>query len=92
MRGLDVPERTRDQEAALSYEVGAAYEAKKMTKLALDYFQRCARLVPSFRDVQERARRLQKSESKQSSRAVAVGADDEFDRAFDDILGQSKLP
>jgi tetratricopeptide (TPR) repeat protein len=92
MRGLDVPERTRDQEAALSYEVGAAYEAKKMTKQALDYFQRCARLVPSFRDVQERARRLQKSESKQPSRAVAVGADDEFDRAFDDILGQSKLP
>ncbi|MGO9837918.1 MAG: tetratricopeptide repeat protein [Polyangiaceae bacterium] len=92
MRGLEVPERTRDQEAALSYEVGAAYEAKKMTKQALDYFQRCARLVPSYRDVQERARRLQKSESKQPTRAVAVGADDEFDRAFDDILGNGKLP
>jgi len=91
MRGLQVPDRTRDQEAALSYEVGAAYEAKRMNKQALDYFQRCARLVPSFRDVQERARRLQKPDPK-PSRAVAVGADDEFDRAFDDILGQSKLP
>jgi tetratricopeptide (TPR) repeat protein len=92
LRGLEVPGRTRDQEAALSYEVGAAYEAKKMTKQALDYFQRCARLIPSFRDVQERARRLQKTESKQPTRAVAVGADDEFDRAFDDILGNGKLP
>jgi len=92
MRGLAVPERTRDQEAALSYEVGAAYEAKKMTRQALDYFQRCARLVPSFRDVQERARRLQKADTKPPARAVAVGADDEFDRAFDDIMGQGKLP
>jgi tetratricopeptide (TPR) repeat protein len=92
MRGLQVSGRTRDQEAALSYEVGAAYEAKRMTKQALEYFQRCARLVPSHRDVQERARRLQKPEPKQPARAVAVGADEEFDRAFDDILGQSKLP
>jgi tetratricopeptide (TPR) repeat protein len=92
MRGLEVPERTRDQEAALSYEVGAAYEAKKMNRQALDFFQRCARILPSFRDVQERARRLQKTEPKQPARAVAVGADDEFDRAFEDIMGHSKLP
>ena len=25
-------------------------------------------------------------------RAVAVGADDDFDRAFDDIMGAGKLP
>ncbi len=88
LRGLQVAERTREQEAALSYEVGAAYEAKKMTKQALEYLQRTARLVPSFRDVQERIRRLQKFEPKQPSRAAAVGADDEFDRAFEDILGE----
>lgn len=87
LHGLQVTERTKDQEAALSYEVGAAYEAKKMSKHALEYFQRTARLNPSFRDVQERIRRLQKFEPKQPARAVAVGADDEFDRAFDDILG-----
>ncbi|HZU85303.1 MAG TPA: hypothetical protein VE987_20370 [Polyangiaceae bacterium] len=87
-RGLQSPIRTKEQEAALSYEIGAAYEVKKMNKLALDYFQRAARLIPGFRDVVERVRRLQKTEPKPPSRAVAVGADDEFDRAFDDILGK----
>ena len=90
MRGLQSPERTKDQEAALSYEVGVAFEAKRMSKQALDYFQRAARLIPQYRDTQERIRRLQKVEPKQPVRAVAVGADDEFDRAFDDILGQGK--
>jgi len=43
--------------------------------------------------VQERVRRLSKAEPKsQAPRAVAVGADDEFDRAFDDILGDGKIP
>ena len=90
LRGLQSPERTKDQEAALSYEVGAAYEAKRMSKQALEYFQKAARLIPTFRDTQERIRRLSKVEPKQPVRAVAVGADDEFDRAFDDILGQGK--
>ncbi len=92
MRGLKAPARTKDQEASLAFEIGAAYETKKMPKLALDYFQRTARLIPNFRDVQERIRRLQRTEPKQPMRAVAVGADDEFDRAFDDILGGGKLP
>jgi tetratricopeptide (TPR) repeat protein len=90
MRGLQSPERSKDQEAALSYEIGAAFEVKRMNKQALDYFQRVARLVPSYRDTAERLRRLQKVEPKQPMRAVAVGADDEFDRAFDDILGDRK--
>lgn len=92
MRGLQAPDRTKDQEAALAYEIGAAYEVKKMLKQALDYFQRAARAVPAFRDVQERIRKLQKGDAKQPVRAVAVGADDDFDRAFDDILGGGKLP
>ena len=93
VRGLQSPERTKEQEAALNYEVGAAYEVKRMNKQALDYFQRAARVSAGFRDVQERIRRLQKAEPKAASpRAAAVGADDEFDRAFDDILGGGKLP
>ena len=93
MRGMQSPDRTKEQDAALSYEIGAAYEVKRMSKQALEYFQRSARLIPGFRDVQDRVRRLQKMEPKASSgRAVAVGADDEFDRAFDDILGNGKLP
>ena len=93
MRGLQAPDRSKEQDAALSYEIGAAYEVKRMSKQALEYFQRSARLIPGFRDVQDRIRRLQKLEQpKPSSRAVAVGADDEFDRAFDDILGSGKIP
>jgi tetratricopeptide (TPR) repeat protein len=87
-RALLAPDRTKDQEAALCYEIGSAYEAKKVQKQALDHFQRCARILPSFRDVQERIRRLQKVEPKQPPRAVAVGADDEFDRAFNDIVNE----
>jgi hypothetical protein len=48
--------------------------------------------VPSFRDVQERVRKLSKGDTKPPVRAVAVGADDDFDRAFDDILSGGKLP
>ena len=44
-------------DAALSYEIGAAYEVKRMNKQALEYFQRSARLIPGFRDVQDRVRR-----------------------------------
>ena len=86
--GLQAPDRTREQDASLSYELGAAFEIKKMNKQALEYFQRAARLIPGFRDVVERMRHLQKVEPVQPSRAVAVGADDEFDRAFADILGK----
>jgi tetratricopeptide (TPR) repeat protein len=92
MRGLGAPDHTKEQEVSLLYEVGAAYEVKRMTRQALEHFQRAARMIPSFRDVQERVRRLQKNDPKPPARAAAVGADDEFDRAFDDILGQSKLP
>jgi tetratricopeptide (TPR) repeat protein len=87
-RGLQTGEPTKEQEAALSYEIGAAFEGKRVGKQALEYFQRAARLAPTYRDVQERIRRLQKTEMKQSMRA-AVGADDELDRAFDDMLGKS---
>jgi tetratricopeptide (TPR) repeat protein len=93
MAGLASPDKTKEQEAALHYEIGAAFEVKRMSKQALDHFQKCARLMPSFRDAQERVKKLQKAEPKQSPmRAAAVGADDEFDRAFDDILGSGKLP
>jgi tetratricopeptide (TPR) repeat protein len=92
MRGLQSPDRTKDQEATLNYEIASAYEAKKMVKQAVDYFQRAARAIPAFRDTQERLRRLQKVEPKPPVRAAAVGADDEFDRAFDDILGGKEPP
>jgi hypothetical protein len=48
-----------------------------------------AKRDPAYRDVQERIQRLSKGETKSAVRQVAVGADDEFDQAFDDIIGKS---
>jgi tetratricopeptide (TPR) repeat protein len=92
-KGLASPVRTPEQETVLCFEIGAAYESKRDAKNALTYFQRVARRDPNYRDVQERIRRLSKSDVKAPVRAVAVGAEeDEFDRAFDEMLGSTKLP
>jgi hypothetical protein len=91
LRGLRAQFKTPDQEMVLSFEIGTAYESKKMNKEALTYYQRVARRDATYRDVADRIRRIQGA-TKGSVRAAAVGADDEFDRAFDDILGGGKLP
>ncbi|HSQ67521.1 MAG TPA: tetratricopeptide repeat protein, partial [Polyangiaceae bacterium] len=86
-KGLSARVRTPEQETVLCFEIGAAYETMRMTKDALNYYQRVMRRDPNHRDVQERIRKLTRSEPKAAVRAVAVGADDEFDRAFDELLG-----
>lgn len=87
--GLGAPSKDPDQELALFFEVGATYEALKMNRDALGYFQKVMRRDPNYRDVQERIRRLSRGESKAPPRQAAVGADDEFDRAFDDLLSKA---
>lgn len=89
LQGLAAPVKDPQQETVLCYEIGAAYEAKKMNKDALSYYQKAMRRDPNYRDVQERVRRLAKAESKPQVRQAAVGADDEFDRAFDDLLSKA---
>jgi tetratricopeptide (TPR) repeat protein len=89
LQGLNASIKDPTQETVLCYEIGAAYEAKEQPKDALNYFQRTMRRDPNYRDVQERVRRLAKAEPKQSVRQAAVGADDEFDRAFDDLLSKA---
>jgi tetratricopeptide (TPR) repeat protein len=88
LMGLNSPNKDPQQETVLCYEIGTAYEAKKMTKDALSYFQKAMRRDPNYRDVQERVRRLAKNEMK-PQRQAAVGADDEFDRAFDDLVSKA---
>jgi tetratricopeptide (TPR) repeat protein len=88
LQGLNAPIKDPAQETVLCFEIGAAYEAKKMNKEALSYYQKAMRRDPTYRDVQERVRRLSKNEPKAPIKA-AVGADDEFDRAFDDLLGKA---
>ena len=89
LRGLHAPHKSADQETVLSFEIGNAYEMKKMNREALSYFQKVMRREPNYRDVQERVRRLSTHASKGPPRQAAVGADDEFDRAFDDLIGKS---
>lgn len=87
--GLNAPIKDPQQETVLCYEIGACYEAKKMSKEALSYYQKAMRRDPNYRDVQERVRRLAKNEPKAPVRQAAVGADDEFDRAFDDLVSKA---
>jgi tetratricopeptide (TPR) repeat protein len=89
MRGLHAQQKTPEQETMLCFEIGNAYENKRMNREALSYFQKVMRRDPNYRDVQERVRRLSQNASKAPPRQAAVGADDEFDRAFDDIIGKS---
>ena len=98
IRGLHASAKTREQELALTYEIGDAYEQRRAPDQALYYFQRVARLDPAYNDMRgsaaERARRLDpgviKAQSRVEVRADVVG--DEFDAALDDLLGGSKLP
>ncbi len=94
IRGLHAAQKTPDQELALTYEVGNAYELRGNADQAIYYFQVVSRTDPSYRDgrgsVAERILRLQPH-----GRAVAVatsgndGLGDDFDQAFDDLFGKN---
>ena len=90
-KALNAKVRTPEQETILCFEIGAAYEATRATKDALSYYNRVARRDANYRDVQDRIRRLSRHDTKAPVRQVAVGADDDFDRAFDELLGDAKL-
>ncbi|WP_437753295.1 tetratricopeptide repeat protein [Sorangium sp. So ce1389] len=95
IRGLHASHKTVEQELALTYEIANAYEMRGVPEQALYYFQRVARMSPSYSDprgsVAERLRRIDVPKPA----ARAVGAEmlaDEFDAAFDDLLPSGKLP
>jgi len=95
IRSLHASQKTREQEMAITYEIGNAYETGQNPEQALYYFQRLARAEPKYFDprgpVAERVRRL---EGPKAPAAKAVGQDlvsDDFDAAFDELLG-GKLP
>lgn len=98
-RGLEAPQKTREQELALAYETADAYEARKNPEQALAYFKHVAALDPSYRDprggVQDRIRRLEPTPvnpaTAQRPRQDLLSSDD-FDAAFDDLFSSGKLP
>jgi tetratricopeptide (TPR) repeat protein len=97
LRALTAQDKTSDQELHINYEIGNAYELRNTPDQALYYFQLVARIDPNYRDprgaVRDRITRLAPA-PKPPTRA-AVGAEllsDEFDAAFDELLGGGKLP
>ena len=98
-RGLDAPQKTREQELALAYETADAYEARKNPEQALHYFKHVAALDPNYRDprggVQDRIRRLEPNPvnpaTGRTPRQDLLSSDD-FDAAFDDLFSNGKLP
>jgi tetratricopeptide (TPR) repeat protein len=97
IRGLHASERTAEQEVALTYEIGNAYELRNNPEQALYYFQLVGRADPSYRDprglVQDRIRRLTPAPAPAVSRVVNTDLlSDDFDAVFDDLLSGKKLP
>lgn len=93
LKGLHASHKTPEQELALLYEIGNAYDARTDAGQAIYYFQLAARIDPSYRDprgsVAERIATLERASDQKpptASRAAAGGAPDEFDEAFDDLF------
>lgn len=98
-RGLEAPQKTREQELALAYETADAFEARKNPESALHYFKHVGALDPNYRDprggIQDRIRRLEPNPvnpaTAQRPRQDLLSSDD-FDAAFDDLFSSGKLP
>jgi len=93
LKGLHASQKTPEQELALLYEIGNAYDARTDAGQAIYYFQLAARIDPPYRDprgsVAERIAALERASDHKpptASRAAAGGAPDEFDEAFDDLF------
>jgi tetratricopeptide (TPR) repeat protein len=86
-KALAAPIKTPEQDMVLCFDIGAGYEAMNRTKDALTYFQRVAKHDPNYREVSDRIRRLSGRAAAKPAVQAAASPDDEFDRAFDDMLG-----
>lgn len=93
IRGLHASQKSTEQELALTYEIGNAYEYRQNREQALYYFQLVARIDPNYRDprgsVEERISNLEEPHEA-PPRAAAAGGADEFDAAFDDLFDGPK--
>jgi tetratricopeptide (TPR) repeat protein len=88
-RALGAEIKTVEQEMSLYYDLGTVCEMKGEKKDSLYYFQKIARRDPGYRDVSDRIDLLSgisPEPMKAPPQARAVGDDDEFDRAFDDLF------
>jgi tetratricopeptide (TPR) repeat protein len=96
MRGLQVRNKTREQEYALTYEVANAYEMQGLPEQALMFFQRLAAMNPTYSDprgsVSDRMVALDPNQ-RTATRNVGgggFGMTDNVDDAFDEMMGRRK--
>jgi len=87
IRGLHAEQKSSDQEIALYYELGNAYQQRTNVREALFYFQKVLRRDAKYRDVAARVRALQPKQAVASAPLKTAVGEDEFDRAFDDVFG-----
>ena len=59
LSGLETAGNTADQEASLYFDLGTAYERAQQGDEALRYFREAARVVPNYRNVDQKVRALE---------------------------------
>jgi tetratricopeptide (TPR) repeat protein len=89
IRGLHAERKSPEQEIALYYELGNIHDVRHNPGEALYYFQKVLKRDPKFRDVAARVKALQPKPAAASATPLraAMGGPDDFDQAFDDLLG-----
>lgn len=84
-RALNAQKRSSEQETSLYYDLGHAAEKSGDAEQAANYFQQALARNPQYRDARQRLERAQ--EAARRSLAPKADADDDLDRAFDELLG-----
>jgi tetratricopeptide (TPR) repeat protein len=84
-RALGAQKRSPEQEQSLLYDLGSAYEMLSEVALALKSFERLLAMSSDYRDVRERVAALSGT-NQPTSQARAVGGDEEFDTALNDLF------
>ena len=87
-KGLYADNKSDREELGLYYELGNAHELLNDPKEALYYFQKVQKRDPGFRGVDARIEGLSRPQTNVSVPAAPSLAQDDIDRAFDDLMGE----
>jgi pilus assembly protein FimV len=85
-RALSAMRKTKAEETALYYELGNVSEMMGQLDQSIYYFRQVLRRDQSYRDARDRVAELRTQRHRTAS-GRPRGADEEVDRAFEDILG-----
>lgn len=85
-RALSAVRKTKDEETGLYYELGHVSDMLSQTDQSIYYFRQVLRRDQNYRDARDRVAELRTRRHRTAS-GRPRGADEEVDRAFEDILG-----